>query len=197
VRPPKPQGPTPSSVHMVSAHKIAEMERDLIDGRAERTAIVGKATKAKRDLTAKEKARVKSLDAEINSLEKNIPLGKKVKAAAEAQARNANSVTSAAAPPSGKRLQLELALNGVPTPVRVYADGRVVAEETGKGDPVYESWSQFWSDNDLEDEAVYEDVLDQIDDDVRGEAEEKEGVDRGGDPDEYLKACAKHAKDEE
>jgi hypothetical protein len=66
--------------------------------------------KAKRDLTAKEKARVKSLDAEINSLEKNIPLGKKVKAAAEAQARNANSVTSAAAPPSGKRLELEVAL---------------------------------------------------------------------------------------
>jgi hypothetical protein len=182
---------------MVSAHKIAEMERELIDGRAERAAIVGKATKAKRDLTAKEKARVKSLDAEINSLEKNIPLGKKVKAAAEAQARNANSVTSAAAPPSGKRLELELALNGVLTPVYVYADGRVVAEETGKGDPVYESWSQFWSDNDLEDEAAYEDVLDQIDDDVRGEAEENEGVDPGGDPDEYFKACAKHAKDEE
>ncbi|MGA7122362.1 MAG: hypothetical protein WBY94_19825 [Polyangiaceae bacterium] len=90
-------------------------------------------------------------------------------------------------------LTLELDDDEMPDTVEVHEDGRVTGVKPQKGDPVYESWSEFCEHYDVDPGDLLEEVIDQIDPGVRAEVDARD-IDE---PDDYLKACARLTKDED
>jgi len=84
-------------------------------------------------------------------------------------------------------LTLALADDELPDAVEVHDDGRITGVKGRKGDPVYESWSEFCEHYDVDPRELLEEVMGQIDSGVRAEVEAKE-IDE---PDAYLRACAR------
>jgi hypothetical protein len=90
-------------------------------------------------------------------------------------------------------LTLELDDDDLPDAVEIRDDGRVTEAKGRKGDPVYESWSEFCEHYDVDPFDLLEEVMNQIDPGVRAELEAKE-IDE---PDDYLRACARLTKDDD
>ena len=90
-------------------------------------------------------------------------------------------------------LTLALADDELPDAVEVHDDGSITGVRGRKGDPVYESWSEFCEHYDVDPRELLDEVMSQIDSGVRAEVEAKE-IDE---PDAYLRACARLSGDDD
>jgi hypothetical protein len=91
-------------------------------------------------------------------------------------------------------ITLELDDDELPDAVVVHDDGRVTDAKGRKGgDVVYQSWSEFCEQYDVDPRELLEEVMSQIDSGVRAEVEAKE-IDE---PDAYLRACARLTGDDD